>query len=64
LLLGIASAVFLGLSPVGLMSIIFLSFIERDKEKRKLGVVVEDTTLVGGVEKQCLLFRRFPGSTC
>jgi hypothetical protein len=30
LLLGIASAVFLGLSPMALMNIIFLSFIERD----------------------------------
>jgi hypothetical protein len=39
LLLGIASAVFLGLSPTGLMSIIFLSFIEREREKRKLGVI-------------------------
>jgi hypothetical protein len=29
LLLGIASAVFLGLSSTGLMSIIFVSFIER-----------------------------------
>jgi hypothetical protein len=30
LLLGIASTVFLGLSPAGLMSIIFLSFVEKE----------------------------------
>jgi hypothetical protein len=44
--LGIASAVFLGLSPTGLMSIIFLSFRER-KRMRKLGVIVRHYT---GVE--------------
>jgi hypothetical protein len=43
MLLGMASAVILGLSPAGLMSIIFLSFIERREEK--VGVVVRDTTL-------------------
>jgi hypothetical protein len=39
LLLSIANAVFLGLSPAGLTSIIFLPFIdrEREREKRKLG---------------------------
>jgi hypothetical protein len=46
LLLGITSAVFLGLSASGLMSFIFLPFIERrrererERENRKLGVVV------------------------
>jgi hypothetical protein len=42
--LGIASAVFLGLSPEELASIISLSFIERKRAREeKLGVVVRDT---------------------
>jgi hypothetical protein len=53
------------------MSIVFLSFIERDRdsgqrererEKRKLEAVVRDTTLGVGSSKQYLRFRRFPGS--
>jgi hypothetical protein len=59
LLLSIASAVFLGLNPAGLMSFIFLSYIyiyiyierEREREKRTLEVVVRDTTLEVGSRK-------------
>jgi hypothetical protein len=65
-LLGITSVVFLGLSPAGVMIIIFLSFIEtvrgRGEEKRKLEVVVKDTTLGVGSRKEYIWFRRFPGS--
>jgi hypothetical protein len=44
-LLGMASAVFLGLSPAGLMSTLFPSFREREI----VAVVVDDTTLgLGG----------------
>jgi hypothetical protein len=48
-LLGLASAVFLDVSPAGFTSIIFLPFIER--EKRKLGVVVRETALEAGSRK-------------
>jgi hypothetical protein len=45
LLPGIAKVVFLGLSPAGIMSIIFLSFMGTQRDKKKMGVAVRDTTL-------------------
>jgi hypothetical protein len=62
LLLGIPSTVFLRLSAVVLMSIILLPVIEREREERKWGVVVRETTLRLGSRKQYLWFRRFPAS--
>jgi hypothetical protein len=47
-LLCMASAIFLDLSPSGLMSIIFLSFIYRERGENL--VIVRDTTLGVGVE--------------
>jgi hypothetical protein len=55
LLLGIASAVFLGLSPAGLMNINFLFLTE-------VWVVVRETTLGVRSRKQYLRFKRFSGS--
>jgi hypothetical protein len=52
-LLGIASAVFLGLSATGLMSIIFLSFI--GKRKYIEGVVQKTVYSVQKVPRHCLL---------
>jgi hypothetical protein len=49
-----ARAVFLGLSPAGLMSIIFLSSIERERDRQreeKVGLTVRGTTTgLGGQE--------------
>jgi hypothetical protein len=61
LLLGIASAVFVGLSPAGLMSIIFLSFRLRERErKERLGLLMRHTILGWGPRKQHLPLRRCP----
>jgi hypothetical protein len=58
-LLGIASAVFLGLSPAGLTRIIFLSLVEKEKEE-KAGVVVRDTTLRLEIEKTISSVKKVP----
>jgi hypothetical protein len=54
-LLRISSAVSLGLSPAGLISFIFLSFIERERERRERGKKVggdsEKHYIEDGVEK-------------
>jgi hypothetical protein len=50
LLLGITSAVFLHLSPAGLMSTIFLSFIEREVRESWGGS--ERLYISGGIEKK------------
>jgi hypothetical protein len=61
LLLSIASAVFLGLSPAGLTRIALLSFREREREKQGGGDIERHYIGVGS-RKQYLWFRMFPGS--